>query len=266
MSEKIDEITFIVAVNDEQVFENNLYASEILRDNKINNIIKQYNYSSASLAYNEAIKKIENEILIFVHQDVYFPNTWRRELVNALQLLDREDPRWAVAGVYGVTASGQGVGHVYSSGLRCFVGEAFKEPVRVSTLDEMVLIIRKSSGLNFDEGLPGFHLYGADICLEAERRGMTSYVIPCFTVHNSCGINWLPIIFWKAYMYLRRKWRSRLPIFTPCTIISFSCSAIFDHVLRNIYLRVRGGNTPGCRVKDPEIFYRERIMPVLAER
>jgi hypothetical protein len=159
--------------------------------------------------------------------------------------------------------AGDGAGYVYSTGLNDFVGKSFKTPVEVSSLDEMILIIKRSSGLRFDAKLPGFHLYGTDICCEAEKRGLKCYVIPCFAVHNSCGITWLPLSFWKSYMYLRKKWQKRLPIVTPCTKISAGCTAIFDHLLRNAYMHIRGGKKPRRRVLDPETFYKNIILPYL---
>ena len=44
-------------------------------------------------------------------------------------------------------------------------------PPQVATLDELLLIVRRDSGLRFDPEL-GFHLYGADICLQASEQGL----------------------------------------------------------------------------------------------
>ncbi len=41
-------------------------------------------------------------------------------------------------------------------------------PARVATLDELLLIVKRDSGLRFDPAL-GFHLYGADICIQARE-------------------------------------------------------------------------------------------------
>ena len=42
-------------------------------------------------------------------------------------------------------------------------------PARVATLDKLLLIVRRDSGLRFEREL-GFHLYGADICLQAREQ------------------------------------------------------------------------------------------------
>jgi hypothetical protein len=44
-------------------------------------------------------------------------------------------------------------------------------PARVATLDEVLLVVRRDSPLRFYPAL-GFHLYGADICLQAAERGL----------------------------------------------------------------------------------------------
>jgi hypothetical protein len=44
-------------------------------------------------------------------------------------------------------------------------------PARVATLDELLLVVRGDTLLRFDPAL-GFHLYGADICLQARERGL----------------------------------------------------------------------------------------------
>jgi hypothetical protein len=199
------------------------------------------------------------DVVVFAHQDVFLPDGWAKKLSYCIGVLTDRDPDWGVIGLYGVTESGNGAGHVSSVGLRRFVGGPFSEPIEVRTLDEMVLIIRRAGGLRFDEQLPGFHLYGTDICMEATARGMRNYAVPCFAVHNSRGIKRLPLSFWLSYMYLRRKWCDQLPIANPCTRISASCSPIIEHMLTAYWSTVRGKNNSGSRVDDPKRFYDEHI-------
>ena len=126
-------------------------------------VILQPGYSSAAAAYNSGIQKASTDLLVFVHQDVYLPEGWINVVQEALELLSVQDPHWGVVGVYGITASGRGAGYLYCTGLGCVVLKAFAGAIEVRSLDEVVLIFRKSSGLRFDDRLPGFHLYGTDI-------------------------------------------------------------------------------------------------------
>lgn len=254
--------SLVAAVNSDEVLQRNLLASEEHRFAQ--EVITLRGYRSASEAYNAGIYGTSSEILVFAHQDVFLPQCWAEVLSRCLEELSLRDPNWGVAGIVGITSSGQGVGFAYSTGLRRFVGRPFQKAIQVRTLDEILLIIRRSSGLEFDRKLPGFHLYGVDICLEAERRGMRNYVVPCFVLHNSNGINWLPLDFWKGYFYLRKKWKDRLPIVTTCTNITKSCLPIFKHYLERIWLTINGGNKPGSRVENPSRFFEENIKVKIA--
>jgi len=155
--------SLIVAVNSENVLRSNLLRSAEAISAK--EVVIQHNPKNASIAYNEGKAKATGEILVFAHQDVYLPPGWAEQLTESIEKLTIKDPNWGVAGVYGVSSAGQGAGYVYSSGLRGFVGEPIFGSICVSTIDEMLLIIRRTAGLQFDEMLPGFHLYGTYICL-----------------------------------------------------------------------------------------------------
>src|SRR5208282_4650951 len=158
----------------------------------------------------------------------------KEELERALTHLDALDPDWGVVGFVGVR-KGRGdviVGYCYSTGLQQIVGEPFQGPVETISLDEIVLVIRRSSGLTFDEMLPGFHLYGTDICLQALRKHLRSYVVQAFCIHNTNGIKSFPLDFWRGYLYLRRKWWDALPIRTCCTRITRWCGPAIERIIK----------------------------------
>lgn len=251
------EWTLIVAVNHEEVLQGTLLKSPDIDDRC--QLVLTRGYSTAGQAYNEGIAKAKNEILVFAHQDVYLPQGWLNCLGRSLAQLDDRDPNWGVLGVCGVANSSDLSGHVYSTGLHRTLGAPFDRPIECLTLDEMLLIIRRSSGLMFDERLPGFHLYGTDICLEARGRSLKSYVIPAFCIHNSNGIVRLPKTFWKAYLYLRRKWWKRLPISTPCATVTRWCGPMGWSVLRGTINALFLSNAVGKRTVDPERLCRDLL-------
>jgi hypothetical protein len=90
-------------------------------------------------------------------------------------------------------------------------------PARVATLDELLLVVWRDSPLRFDPAL-GFHLYGADICLQAAERGLAVVAIGALCHHNSRSIG-LPAAFYRSAEVFARKWSHRLPVATPCVII-----------------------------------------------
>jgi len=245
--------SIIVAVDDETVLQNNLLRSHDVENVSMLSIHK--GYANAGQAYNEGIDRTCSEILVFLHQDVYLPGGWVDRLGSCINRLKERDPDWGVLGVYGIDDRSCSVGHVYSTGLTSVLGRAFKEPVEVTALDELLLVLRRGSGLRFDEGLPGFHLYGADICLEARRRGLKSYVIPNFCIHNSNGLRVLPWAYWRSYRYMQKKWSRVLPIPTLCMPLTRSGVPILGHYLRWWMAGRWEKQKVGKRCSDPEALF-----------
>lgn len=215
----LDRITFVAAVNNREILAQNLLASPIFSGPHDCEILIQENFTSASKAYNQAIQRAANDLLIFVHQDVLLPEAWLLQLEKALSYLSGTDPDWGVLGCWGAKQKGQHCGHIYSSGLGV-LGAPFERPVPVQTLDEAVLLVRKGSNLRFDESLPHYHLYGTDICLRAATRGLKSYAISAFCVHNTSQLLELPREFYDCYAHVKMVWKDLLPIQTPCIRIS----------------------------------------------
>jgi hypothetical protein len=156
---------------------------------------------------------------------------------RSLDVLQDIDPSWGVLGCYGITAEGRYRGYLYSS-CQAVHGAPFDQPIAVQTLDEIVLVVRKSSGLRFDQNLPHFHLYGADICLTAASRGMRSYAICAPCVHNTKQNIVLPAEFYECCDYLRRSKQQHLPIQTTCTRLTRLGVPLLIRRLREIYPRL----------------------------
>ncbi len=242
-------VTFVVAVNNSEIFESNFLASPCLGTSHNHQILVQKDFASAAKAYNSAIDRSVNDIMVFVHQDILLPEFWLSQLENALDRLQEIDPQWGVCGCYGETANCEGRGHVFYFGV---MGEPFEDPTPVQTLDEIVLILRKSSGLRFDEHLPNFHMYGADICMTAAQQGMKSYAISAFCIHNSIQTFVLPREFYESCKHFKRKWLEYLPVQTTCIKITRFNLPLYWRKLNELYLRYIVRKTVGgVRVKNP---------------
>lgn len=225
----------IVVSNNNDILESTLLISPDLKDGI--EVVIERDAVSASAGYNAGIRKSSGDILVFVHQDVYLPEGWFKQLLQAVNYLNKEEPHWGVLGVYGSGPDSVGHGHLYSTGLGCVVGTPLAHPVRIQTLDEVVLVLRRSSGLCFDERLPGFHLYGADICLEAQRRALTCHVVEAFCIHNSRGMALLPWAYWQAWLYIRRKWWHCLPVMTPTLRVTRWGGVAFRYLVQRLIIR-----------------------------
>lgn len=239
-------ITFAVAVNDRSVFRSSLIASPCLSPSCGHELLVQEGFVSAAAAYNDAITRSSNDLIVFAHQDVIFPRAWERQLNRAIDQLRVVDPNWGVLGCWGATIERPGIGHIYSNGLG-ILGEPFDTPIAVQTLDEVVLVLRKSSQLTFDERVPNFHFYGAAVCLTAAERGMKSYVIPAFCIHNTQYNLVLPNEFYESYDTIRQLWRHSLPIQTSCIKVTRFGLDRLKRRTREYYLKYRRRKTVGAR-------------------
>ena len=229
-------ITLVAAVNSREILEKNLLASPCLQSPHPHQILVQEGFSSASKAYNDAIGKSRNDLIVFAHQDIILPNLWLDDLEKALAHLEASDPNWGVLGCYGETLENGGRGYIYSSG-RGILGKPFELPAPINTLDEIVLILRKSSGLRFDDTLPSFHMYGADICMAAAKRGLRNYAISAFCIHNTVFNLVLPKEFYDCYKHVQRSRKEFLPIQTTCVRITRFGMPMYKRMLQEFYLR-----------------------------
>jgi len=229
--------TYVVAVKKRgPILEDNFLLSSCLAGSHPHEVLIQENFESAAEAYNDAFDKAKNDLMVFVHQDVILPSSWSLELQRSLEQLELSDPTWGVLGCYGATRTGSHEGRTYSNGFG-IIGKPLKNPKPVQTLDEMILIVRRSSGLRFDQRLPHFHLYGADICLTAAKQQMGCYAIPAFCIHNTRRNLILADEFYECYRCLKAIWKEYLPIFTTCIKISKSDFPMYRRRVWETYLR-----------------------------
>ncbi len=245
-------ITIAVAVNDRTVLQNNLLRSPGLLDGGNREILIKEGFKSASLAYNSAIDEASNDLIVFLHQDIYLPGSWWTCLRHALAYLASSDPSWGVLGCFGSTrAAYGGLGRVYTNGLG-FHGRELACPEPVETLDEIVLVLRRSSGLRFDVMLPHYHWYGTDICLTARMAGRASYAFQGLCVHNTNQLLHLPKEFYLGYRYIKRKWARHLPIAAACMTVSHFNDALYRRRLREVLeSTLRMTRCPVPRAGDP---------------
>lgn len=186
-------ITFIVAVDDPDELRRHVLVSDCYRhgghqwlfvENRGNRA-----YTSIARLYADAARRAEHDLRFHVHQDVLFPPDWEDRLFAALSDLQSRDPQWGVIGAAGRApeqpdgAEPPNVGH-WSDPHRYHKPPRTGLPAEVQVLDELWLGFRASSGLAFDPEHPGFHCYGAEICLAARESGRRSYVVDAPVIHK----------------------------------------------------------------------------------
>jgi hypothetical protein len=251
--------TLVSVTNDQAILESCLLSSPELPP--AGQIILQRGYRSISDAYNDAMDRATSDIVVFAHQDVYLPAGWVAAVEKTLQELSEKDPDWGVLGVWGVRRDGTRGGYLYCTGSAVTYGRPSDHVVEVRSLDEVLLIMRKSARLRFDPALRGFHLYGTDICLEANRSGRRNYAISAFCIHNTNGYALLPFQFWRNCLFIRNKWKRELPILAPCANITFWGWPMLRHNLATLFrYYFLGQRKVNQRVADPSRLYRDLFV------
>ena len=156
---------------------------------------------NAAQGLNHGIERLSADWVVCVHQDVLFPAGFWARLTTALAALP---PTVAVAGLVGCERGGRFHGHIVDPNGHCYWPGL---PHDVLAVDEVLIAVRKASGLRFGEEVPGFHCYGADLCFEAARRGLRVVAIDAPLVHLSTGS--LDASYERASQWLLDKWGER---------------------------------------------------------
>ena len=129
---------------------------------------------------NTLIRRARGKYVVLIHQDILAIDD-RTQLDAVLEALHRTDPDWAVAGNAGATKDRKAARRMTSSmGYNEQIGDF---PVKVETLDENLLILRKDALLGVSRDLSGFHMYGTDLVQQAVFRGWSAYVIDFHIEH-----------------------------------------------------------------------------------
>ena len=181
----------------------------------------QSNQLDAFAALNRLIHEARGDIIILCHQDLILHDATRADLDNRLAELTKHDPRWAVAGnAGGISPGSLAIRITDPHGTDTRQGQF---PARAQSLDENFLVLRADANLGLSTDLEGYHLYGADLCLQADLRGHTVYVIDFHLTHLSAGNK--SDDFFTCEERFRQKYNNALRprwIQTTCTLVGLS--------------------------------------------
>jgi hypothetical protein len=216
-------LSLVVCVSDTTILQANLLASPCLVGGSPHEVISLVDAPSAAAGLNAALERARYEWVVLVHQDVFLPPGWDRQVIQQLREAERRFGPLGVAGVYGVGRVEEPPGGLLQAERIGWVvdrGRSLREgpelPAPVASLDELLLILPRGTPLRADPEL-GFHLYGADLCLQARERGLAVVALGALCRHNSRHVSLDDAYFASARTFLR-KWAHRLPIATPCAV------------------------------------------------
>lgn len=134
---------------------------------------------------NTFLLKAQGKYVILCHQDITIHDNDINDLLQNIDEINQKDPNWAILGNAGGINLKWIATHITEGS-----GKVRKEehlPLRVKTVDENFIIVKKSANLALSNDLSGFHFYGTDICLIAEVLGYTCYTIGFNIIHKSNG-------------------------------------------------------------------------------
>jgi GT2 family glycosyltransferase len=176
-------------------------------------------YDSCSSALNVGMALSESEYIMMCHQDLRVPSNWLSDIFEKIRELIINDIKFGVLGMAGAWVRKQD-----SDGVTFLEGntsaDKFKE---VQCLDELCLIVKNGTGINFDEdNFPHYHCYGSDLCLSYISNGYRNFAINCPCTHLSDGFKNLVQpeqlnMFIKNSLTLHNKWRNVVPEFRNMT-------------------------------------------------
>jgi hypothetical protein len=161
-------------------------AEFLAADNRETNRFDGFSWHKALLAH------ARGRFVIFSHDDIELIDDGFDELLGWTRWLDEKDPNWLVAGIAG------GVWHTESHprpALALRITDKFGSnrrrgtlPARVESLDECFMLMRRSRPVISSYDIGGFHLYGADLCMQAELLGGSAWAIDFHLRHTGQGI------------------------------------------------------------------------------
>ena len=176
---------------------------------------REARFAGAAAALNHGATQATGEWIIFLHQDVELLGAdWLERAEGYLRRLDAGG--WH--GVVGRTAVGRWRGLLRDRDM--VFGEPFAEPLEVQTLDEIVLIHRNRGPghVYFDEGVPGWHAYGVDVCCGSIRAGSRNFILPLPVWHDSASTNIAGLKQAHAYVWAKHASAFRR-IYTTCGVL-----------------------------------------------
>jgi len=144
------------------------------------------NRLDAFAAYNRFLLSARSEYVIFCHQDIQLIDDGRDKLDDLLRELTLLDPSWGVCGNAGAKED-RSFAHRITDPYGPNRSKGGPFPVKVMSLDEMFMVVRREKNLALSHDLSGFHWYAADLCLVASMLGCSVYVIEFHLLHKSGG-------------------------------------------------------------------------------
>lgn len=157
-------------------------------------------WHSIAEALNYGIRNARNDILVWVHEDVKFSETWFQDLIQ--QECTLKD--WGALGIQGLDVD-----------RKLHWGSDYTKPQPIPLLDECCIVVNRLNGLLFDEKtFTGVHRYGFDFCFQCQEASLGVYLVTGMAYHNQNVERHPSEWFGEVGTYqglLEQKWGGKFP-------------------------------------------------------
>jgi hypothetical protein len=185
-------------------------------------IIRSGNTSPKEL-FEKAYAESTKDLIVYTHQDMYFPSSWGARFWRSLQEAETKFGKVGLAGLFGVSGNRDAGGRIESGcvvdtlGARVLIGST-PIPAKVKTLDGILLAWHKDVKYEIDPEM-GFHFYDAHLALQAEKMGLPVVALNAPAFHASV-FRGPDKSFVESEKVFKKVWQSALPMEVPCKLIT----------------------------------------------
>ena len=181
-------------------------------------------YPSAGAALNHGVSRVGNDVVVFVHQDVFLHSLTAIKEAAALM----GPGGFGVLGAVGIRQDGGIVGYIRDRVV--LLGEQAVEPADVDSLDEVLFMAPRSQLLSHpltEHADMAWHGYAVEYGLRVRRQGLRIGVADIPLTHNSLTVNLARLD--AAHRAIGAEYHEMLPVRTTCGVITESTARPDNH-------------------------------------
>lgn len=172
-------------------------------------------YSSAGAALNYGVSLAKNDVIVFVHQDVYLHSLVAlKEAAGQMQ-----SAGFGLLGAVGMRSDRRLIGRIRDRVL--LAGDLVSQPTEVDSVDEVLFMVPRAQLLSeplIETPDLAWHAYAVEYGLRMRRKGLRVGVANVPLTHNSLSVNIERLD--KAHQAVARKYADLLPVRTTCGTIT----------------------------------------------
>ena len=182
-------------------------------------------YPSAGAALNHGVSLAKNDVVVFVHQDVFLHS------LTALKQAAGQMPAsgFGLLGAVGVRADGRLIGRVRDRVV--LAGDRVVQPTEVDSVDEVLFLAPRSQLLSdplTESSDMAWHAYAVEYGLRVRRQGLRTGVIDIPLTHNSLSVNLDRLD--SAHRAVASNHTELLPVRTTCGTVTSKTLQEESHV------------------------------------